>query len=483
MEPTVEGVEFPTIGLSQAWNDLEHGMLQLRTYVASVSERGRQTHFKVTRIPDIDSLFVRCDGEEFRGWSRVDDQSIDIHTNVEAHTFQIFTGYRTELQNQPRDVVRRGGGQCTGFVDVLAAVAHAAQRKRDRARNRVSLLRRTGSVTRLVALPVHPADVDWPTESWSHASLVSRDAAAFARHADSIFDLTAAQGVTYALLIAQRGQLIYERYAAGANNFYLQYSWSMAKSITQALVGILVRQGRIDVHAAAAVPEWQAADDPRRHITLDQLLKMRSGLQFAEDYLDGIVSDVIPMLNFDGRFDMGAYAAAKALAHPPGSVFSYSSGTTNIVCRILRDIVGGPTQMLAFMTDELFEPIGMRTPLPKFDRSGTFVGSSYCLASPQDFARFGYLYLRDGVWNGRRILPEGWVDYARTPSHVSDTEAYGAHWWLTPHATRFHAGGYDGQRIQIIPEQDIVVVRCGRTPVAEVPFIWKQIDSLLELLA
>jgi CubicO group peptidase (beta-lactamase class C family) len=338
------------------------------------------------------------------------------------------------------------------------------------------------ATTALTPLPAHPANVAWPTESWPHAPLETRDAAKFSRHADGLFSLTAAQGVTYALLIVQHGRLVYERYAAGANNFYLQYSWSMAKSITQALVGVLVRQGRVDLHAPVPVPEWQRPGDPRREITLDQLLKMRSGLQFAEDYVDGVVSDVIPMLNFEGRFDMGAFAAAKPLAHAPGSFFSYSSGTTNIICRILRDIVGGPTEMLAVMRDELFEPIGMRTPLPKFDHSGTFVGSSYCLASPQDFARFGYLYLRNGVWDGRRILPEGWVDYARAPSHATNVEAYGAHWWLTPGTSRFFAGGYDGQRIVVIPEQDLVVVRCGRTPVDEAPFLWKQIDSLVELL-
>jgi CubicO group peptidase (beta-lactamase class C family) len=334
----------------------------------------------------------------------------------------------------------------------------------------------------LVTLPQQPGDVAWPTESWSRAALNATDADAFARHADALFELTPAQGVTYAFLIIQRGRIVYERYAAGANNFYLQYSWSMAKSITQALVGILVRQGRIDVNRPAAVPEWQGAGDPRRAITLAQLLQMRSGLQFAEDYVDDVASDVIPMLNFEGRFDTGAFAAAKPLVHAPGTVFSYSSGTTNIICRILRDVVGGPTEMLAFMADELFEPIGMRTPVPKFDRAGTFVGSSYCLASPQDFARFGYLYLRDGVWDGRRILPAGWVDYARAPSYVGDAEAYGAHWWLTPRTSRFYAGGYDGQRILVVPEQDLVVVRLGRTPVAEAPFIWKQIDSMLELL-
>jgi len=288
--------------------------------------------------------------------------------------------------------------------------------------------------------------------------------------------------VTYAFLIVQRGRVVYERYAAGASGSYLQYSWSIAKSITHALVGILVRQGRLDIHAPAAVPEWRRAGDPRGAITLDPLLQMRSGLQFVEDYVDGAASDVIPMLSFDGRFDMGAFAASKPLVHPPGSVFSYSSGTTNIICRILRDVVGGPTEMLAFMQQELFEPIGMRSPLPKFDHAGTFVGSSYCLATPQDFTRFGYLYLRDGVWDGRRILPEGWVDHARTPTYVSDVEAYGAHWWLTPGTSCFHAAGYDGQRVQVIPERDLVIVRCGRTPVEEAPFLWQQVDAMVELL-
>jgi len=337
-------------------------------------------------------------------------------------------------------------------------------------------------MTELVPLASHPTGVAWSTLSWPRAPLAPRDANAFTRHADALFSLTAAQGVTYALLVVQRGRLVYERYAAGANDFYLQYSWSMAKSVTHALVGIAARQGRIDIHAPAPVPEWQRPGDPRRAITVDQLLQMRSGLQFAEDYVDAGVSDVIAMLNFDGRFDTGAFAAAKPLVHSPGTLFSYSSGTTNIICRILRDIVGPPTQMLAFMHDELFEPLGMRTALPKFDRAGSFVGSSYCLASPQDFARFGYLYSRGGVWDGRRILPEGWVDYARGPTHATPLEAYGAHWWLTPGTSRFFAGGYDGQRIFVDPEKDLVIVRCGRTPVAEAPFLWQQIDSLVELL-
>lgn len=331
----------------------------------------------------------------------------------------------------------------------------------------------------LVPLPGHPQDVLWPTVRWPRTELRARDASAFVRQADAIFDLTPVQGVTYALLVVQHGELVYERYAAGASNIYLQYSWSMAKSIAHALVGIAVRQGRIDVTRPAPVPEWQGSGDPRRHITLDQLLKMRSGLTFVEDYVDGAVSDVIAMLEFDGRRDTAGYAAAKPLAHAPNTTFSYASGTTNIICRVLRDLIGGPTEMLAFMRDELFEPIGMRSPLPRFDHAGTFVGSSYCLATPQDFARFGYLYLRDGVWDGRRILPQGWVDHARGETYADSTQAYGAHWWLVPGTSRFYAGGYDGQRILVVPEQDLIVVRCGRTPVDEMPFVTARINDML----
>lgn len=335
----------------------------------------------------------------------------------------------------------------------------------------------------LIALPPQPESTPWPTVNWPRGPLQAAEPERITALCDSLFKLPEGAGVTYGVLLVHHGRLVYERYAGGANAFYLQYSWSMAKSVTQALVGILVRQGRLDIHAPAAVPEWQAVDDPRRHITLDQLLRMRSGLAFNEDYVDGEQSDVIPMLSFEGRHDTGAFAAAKPLLHPPGSVFSYSSGTTNIVARVLRDIVGGPTDMLRFMADELFEPIGMRTPTPRFDSAGTFIGSSFLLATPQDFARFGYLYLRDGVWDGRRILPEGWVDYARRCSYQDAEQAYGAHWWLQPDDhRRFWASGYDGQRIVVAPDKDAIVVRVGRTDSDHIAPVWKTVNAVVAAL-
>ena len=335
----------------------------------------------------------------------------------------------------------------------------------------------------LAELPRQPDGIPWPTDSWQHGSLQASDEARFNTLADEIFDLQGPQGVTYALLVVKNGELVYERYDHGANAFYLQYSWSMAKSVTQALAGILARQGRLDLYAPVPAPEWQ--NDERRDITLHQLLTMSSGLQFQEDYVDGAASDVIPMLMFDGRHDTGAFAANKPLIHEPGAVCHYSSGTTNIICRYLKEVVGGGASgMLTFMNDELWEPIGVRTATPKFDTSGTFIGSSFLLAIPQDFARFGLLYLRGGTWDGREILPRSWVDYARSPSGTTEDDlVYGSHWWIRPENPRqFYCSGYDGQRIICDPDRDLVVVRLGRTPVDEVDYVWDRVFDLMELL-
>ena len=344
------------------------------------------------------------------------------------------------------------------------------------------MLRSESIASNLVNLPKQPEGLSWPTERWPTAELSVTDQGIFDQHVNAIFDLTPVQGVTYALLVIKEGNVVFERYDAGATRFYLQYSWSIAKSIVHALVGILVRDGKIDIYEPAAVEEWQGADDPRRHITIDQMLRMSSGLEFLEDYV-GRNSDVIQMLNFAGRNNMGAFAASKPLEHDPGTFWSYSSGTTNIICRILKNIIGnGPTGMLNLMNEELFEPLGMRSATPKFDIAGTFIGSSFMLDTPRDFARFGYFYLRDGVWEGKRILPEGWVDYGRSCTYEDEELAYGAHWWLTPGKTSFFASGHDGQRILIVPEKDVIVVRNGRTPVEEIQHVWDNIEGLVDLL-
>jgi len=176
------------------------------------------------------------------------------------------------------------------------------------------------------------------------------------------------------------------------------------------------------------------------------------------------------MLFGEGQKDVAAFAVAFPLAHAPGTVMSYSSGTTNIISRALARTLGkhGP-DFEAFMRERLFAPIGMTSPIPKFDDAGTFIGSSFCFCTARDFARFGLLYLRDGVWEDRRLLPEGWVDYARTRTTAAhdDAEPYGAQWWLGIGGPgSFSANGYDGQYTVLVPDLDVVLVRHGGTPAA-----------------
>ena len=216
-------------------------------------------------------------------------------------------------------------------------------------------------------------------------------------------------GLTLAVVAVHGGEVVAEAYGPETDADTTLISWSTAKSVTQALVGIAVRDGLLDLDEPAPVAEWRG--DERSAITIRQLLTMTPGLRFVEDYVDAGISDCLEMLFGGGQHDVAAYAAALPLEHAPGTVWNYSSGTTNIVTRILGERVGGGRDgMQAWMTEQLFGPLGMTSADPRFDDAGTFVGSSYLYATARDFARFGSLYL-DG---GRDILP-GWVDLARTP--------------------------------------------------------------------
>jgi CubicO group peptidase (beta-lactamase class C family) len=307
---------------------------------------------------------------------------------------------------------------------------------------------------------------------------------------DELFERPADEGVTLALLVQQRGEVVVERYGVQPKNIFQPAtaitaestltSWSMAKSITHAAVGILVGDGLLDVDAPAPVPEW--AGSPREAITTLQLLEMRSGLQFVEDYVDDTISHCIEMLFGDSGPSHAAYAAALPLDHKPGTYFNYSSGTTNIVARIIGDIVtGGPggdpqqrrASVESFLHERLFGPVGMTSAIPKFDGAGDFVGSSYVFATARDFAKFGELYRHDGVTaSGERILPDGWVEQAgvavsRDPDSGCD---YGRHWWMWPEVPGSLAcHGHEGQYIVVVPERELVVVHLGKTDAAFAP--------------
>jgi CubicO group peptidase (beta-lactamase class C family) len=275
---------------------------------------------------------------------------------------------------------------------------------------------------------------------------------------------------TRAVVILYDGQLVAEKYAPGFDKNSKHIGWSMTKSITNALVGILVKQGKLKLDDAAPVLAWK--DDDRKNIKLTDLMHMSSGLKWEENYAGP--SGATNML-FKKK-DMGVYAADVPLESKPGEVFKYSSGTTNIISRIVRESVG-EENYYRFPSEELFTKIGMHSIVLEPDAGGTFVGSSYTFATARDFARFGLLYANDGVWNGERILPEGWVMYSSTPAIGAHKGEYGAQWWTNageknnpenrpyPHvpADGFLADGFEGQYTFIIPSKKLVVVRLGLT--------------------
>ena len=318
-------------------------------------------------------------------------------------------------------------------------------------------------MTALPPLPPQRSEVPWPTLEWPSADPgAGVDVAAIQATADAAFATGSEHGETLALLAVHRGRLVFERYAEGKSADDTFPSWSMAKSMLHAVVGMLVAERRLDLHAPAPVAAWRAEGDPRGAITLEHLLRMVDGLDFVELYEATGRSDVVDMLFGSGKHDVAGYAIARPLLHPPGTYWSYASGTSNIVARIAGDAVGGGEEgMAAFLQGRLFGPLGMRSAKPRFDPAGTFIGSSYVFCTARDFARFGLLYLRDGVWDGARILPPGWVDYARTETPAS-IGRYGAHWWLALDGSGiFTANGFQGQHVVVDPLRDLVVVRLG----------------------
>lgn len=316
-----------------------------------------------------------------------------------------------------------------------------------------------------VAYPPQPAGVAWPTDGWEEAPVPEGvDAAAVEARLDRAFgEESTGPGANYdAVVVVQGGRIVAERYRDGwGDEATIHPSWSMAKSVTATLVGILVGQGRIDVYEPAPVPQWDEPDDPRGDITTDQLLRMASGLEWNETYLS-TESDTVAMLSGVGKDDMAAYAADKPLVDPPGSRVGYSTGTSNILAGIVGDEVGHGEAYEAFIRSELLDPLGIGADevAPGFDGAGNLVGGSTFDATARAFAKLGYLHLRGGTWDGRRILPEGWVDYVRTPTPPpAGIDAYGAHWWVDPDDPgRFYASGLLGQHVLVWPAEDLVVV-------------------------
>ena len=322
---------------------------------------------------------------------------------------------------------------------------------------------------------------------------------------DEMFARSAEQGVSLAFVARRGGAVIAERYGVQAANEFepetaitadsTLLSWSMAKSITHAAIGVLVADGLIDVEAPAPVRQWVGT--AKGAITTLQLLEMRSGLRFVEDYVDGETSHCLEMLFGGTEPSFAHYAAAQPLIEAPGEVFNYSSGTTNILCRIIGDIVTGSpggepadrrSAVDEFLRTRLFSPAGMTSAVAKFDDAGDFIGSSYVYATAGDYARFGELYLHDGVADngeGERVLPARWAAHAREWSGHDDDSglSYGRHWWLWPaFPGSLAASGYEGQVIAVFPDRDLVLAHLGKTDVAHAPALRMRLSRLAETL-
>jgi len=280
---------------------------------------------------------------------------------------------------------------------------------------------------------------------------------------------------TQAVVVVHRDRIVAERYADGIGVDTALPGWSVTKSVTNALLGILVRQGRLDMHAPVPVAAWSDPADPRHAITPDQLLRMTSGLDAGQTLHDTSPFDPAAQMLFV-EHDMAAYAERMPLREAPGTRWNYADPNTLLLARIVRDAAGGDAaSTLAFMRRELLDKLGMRHATFEFDAAGTPIGGSHGWAPARDWARLGLLYLHDGVVGGERVLPPGWVDYSARATPGAEFAGYGAGFWTNRDtgegaryriaagmpADSFMARGSHGQYVVIVPSQQLVIVRMG----------------------
>jgi CubicO group peptidase (beta-lactamase class C family) len=303
-----------------------------------------------------------------------------------------------------------------------------------------------------------------PADGWPEVELDPRLDAAVERAFDDAAD--GPRG-TRAVVVLHEGRLVAERYAEGFDADTRQLGWSMAKSVTGAMAGRLVAEGRLELSDDRLLPQWE--DDERAGITVEELLRMSSGLEWDETY--GLGTPVTEMLY--ASEDMGAYAASRPLESAPGAVQEYSSGTTNALCDALEDRTGLGTGLAREL---VLAPIGMSSAVMSADASGGLVCSSYLWATPRDWARFGQWWLQEGEWQGRQLLEPEFVRWSTTPVELDgEDDGHAAHWWVNRRpdgsarepslpADAYWASGHDGQRVVVVPSAGVVVARLGFSP-------------------
>lgn len=334
---------------------------------------------------------------------------------------------------------------------------------------------------------------------------VSREA--LARQVDELFtgpdsgpNIDRDLGETRAVIVMYRGEVVAERYAEGFTAETRQIGWSMSKTVTGLLIGMLVADGRLALDDPAAVDAWQRSGDPRGEITLRHLMQMRSGLRHSEGAEPAYESSEVRMMYLDGRDDMAAWAEAQPLEFEPGSHFQYSTATSMILADIATDAIAPDAStaaqrqraMASFLDARLAVPLGLDTLTGEYDAAGTLVGGSSIWASARDWAQIGEFLRNGGSVAGAQIVPRGWVDFMRTPSPAAPD--FGAHLWLNRDSgtdrdfmfhdrapdTAFELAGYLGQYVIVSPEQGLTVVRLGVTESEDRPAL---VDELADIFA
>ncbi|WBY17001.1 serine hydrolase [Erythrobacteraceae bacterium WH01K] len=362
-------------------------------------------------------------------------------------------------------------------------------------------------ITSLAALALAACDSDpaeLPPLSEEALAAVADDPGApkdqLARQLDEWFtDETV--GETRAALVMRGGEIAAERYAEGYDADTRFISWSMAKTVTAVLIGMLVADGKLSLDESPPIPRWRRPGDPRGEITLRQLLQMRAGLRHTEAGNPPYESSEVRMLFLDGRDDMADYATAQPLEDEPGRTFKYSSNTTvilaDIAARVLSDDSPDPEvrrrAVAEYLQSRLFGPLGMESMVPEFDAAGTLIGGSLMHATARDWGRFGDFLRNRGSYRGSQLLPRSWVDLMTSPSPAS--ENYGGQTWLNRGIgldqdgnkanrgpdTLYSAIGHMGQYVLVSPDQKLTLVRLGHSSSEERAVLMDQMMDVIEL--
>ncbi len=348
----------------------------------------------------------------------------------------------------------------------------------------------------LPPFPPQPEGVPWPKEEWPTGEL-PESATAIVPLVETALSGDPKLGETRAVVVIHHGKLVFERYAKGFGPDTRLISWSVAKSITHALVGIAAKQGRLDPDQPMGSRHWKS-DDALAKVPWRNWLQMNDGQDYTEFTERGIAySDAPKKLFGPGRLDVAKYCSTLPPVQPVGKHWNYNSCGVVLMDDALTNLIAPGadaatrrTAMRKWMFESLFEPLGMRNVTPQFDAAGTVYGSAQIYATARDFARFGYLYLRNGTWDGQQLLPDGWADFARTGDPTDDSDKYGAGFWLTSAEDRdkkgqpadaFRGLGFDGQVVMILPSKDLVIVRLGRF--GDVGHNWDDLAAWMTKLA